>query len=190
MKDEVVVVSGLPRSGTSMMMRMLEAGGVPLLTDGRRTADESNPEGYYEYEPVKSLATDASWLPIARGRAVKVISDLLPHLPTGYSYRVVFLMRRVEEVLASQAKMLVRRGLPAPTAEEDERMLGILLRHLDQTSRWLSTAPGFRVLYVSYNQMFEKGAEHAARIDEFLGGGLDVARMAAVVNPTLYRERR
>ena len=190
MKDEVVVVSGLPRSGTSMMMRRLAAGGVPILTDGERAADESNPEGYFEYERVKTLEKDASWLPLARGKAVKVVSELLRHLPAGPDYRVIFMMRRIEEVVVSQSRMLTRRGLATPDPAQDERMRGLLLQSLDRVTRWLETAPGFLVLYVSYNQVFAKGREHAERVNGFLGGGLDVARMTEVVNPALYRERR
>jgi hypothetical protein len=186
----VTVVSGLPRSGTSMMMRMLRAGGLPLLTDGLRTADEDNPEGYFEFEPVKSLETDATWLPAARGKVVKVISELLPRLPKTEEYRVLFMMRKVEEVLASQSKMLARRGRPAPSPAEDETMRGVLLRHLDKVTRWLDGQDHLKVLYVSYNQMFSRGPDHAARVDAFLGGGLDTAAMTAAVDPTLYRQRR
>ncbi|MCU0726716.1 MAG: sulfotransferase family protein [Planctomycetes bacterium] len=186
----VTVVSGLPRSGTSMMMRMLVAGGLPLLSDGLRSADEDNPEGYFEYEPVKSLATDSSWLPAARGKVLKVISELLSHLPASEEYRVIFMLRKVEEVLASQAKMLARRGRPVPSAAEDESMGGVLLRHLDRVTRWLDGQSHMKALYVSYNQMFSRGPAHAARVDAFLGGGLDTAAMAAAVDPSLYRQRK
>ena len=116
--DTIVVVSGLPRSGTSMMMQMLEAGGMDVLTDGRRTADEDNLKGYYEYEKVKALKTDNSWLPRAGGKAVKIISELLRHLPGTHTYRVIFMRRAMEEILASQDRMLIRRGV-APGVQAD-----------------------------------------------------------------------
>ena len=111
-KDEfITVVSGLPRSGTSMMMKMLEAGGIPPVTDELRTADEDNPKGYYEFERVKAMDQgDTSWVVGARGKVVKVISALLKHLPPGEQYRVVFVRRNMPEILASQRKMLIHRG--------------------------------------------------------------------------------
>ena len=118
--DTIVVVSGLPRSGTSMMMQMLEAGGMNVLTDGLRTADEDNLKGYFEYEKVKALKTDQSWLPEARGKAVKIISELLKYLPDTHTYRIIFMRRALEEVLASQDRMLIRRGVQ-PGGQADRR---------------------------------------------------------------------
>src|SRR5437899_574640 len=117
--NTVTIVSGLPRSGTSMMMKMLEAGGMEPLTDHVRTADEDNPKGYYEFERVKDLEKDQTWLEDAKGRYVKVISMLLKHLPAGYTYKVIFMRRTMEEILASQRKMLVRRG-ESPDRVADE----------------------------------------------------------------------
>ncbi len=127
--DFVTLVSGLPRSGTSMMMRMLEAGGLPVLADHLRTADEDNPEGYYEFERVKKIEHDSAWLEEARGRVVKMISALLKHLPPGYTYKIVFMRRKLEEILASQREMLVRRGKPAD-ATGDARMAEFFTSHL------------------------------------------------------------
>jgi hypothetical protein len=190
MSAPITVVSGLPRSGTSMMMQILEAGGIPPLADAVRGADEDNPRGYYEYEPVKRLEEDSSWLGRARGRSIKVISELLRSLPPGQSYRIVFMMRRVEEVLASQRRMLERRGTLREEEPDDAQMRAVLLRHLDEVVRHLETREDFRTLFVSYNQMFEKPREHVARLDEFLGGGLDRQAMVAAIDPTLYRHRR
>ena len=120
----VVVVSGLPRSGTSLMMQMLEAGGVPILTDGERACDADNPKGYYEYEPVKALQNgDSDWLDKAEGKAVKVISFLLRHLPQKHRYRVVFMNRNLDEVLASQEKMPVTRGQQKHTGYAEMKRL-------------------------------------------------------------------
>src|SRR5579872_1312474 len=117
-RDFVTIVSGLPRSGTSMMLRMLAAGGLPILTDGVRTPDEDNPHGYLEWEGVKSLARDASWVASARGKGVKVIYYWLRDLPRDCRYRVIFMRRDLDEVLASQAAMLERRGVREPRPDD------------------------------------------------------------------------
>jgi len=187
--ETIVIVSGLPRSGTSMMMKMLEAGGMELLTDGIRAADEDNPKGYYEFEQVKQIEHDKSWLPAARGKAVKMISALLRHLPEGYSYKVIFMQRAMPEVLASQRQMLIRRGQD-PDKISDERMAELFSKHLEQVEAWLAQQPHFETLYVSYNDMLVDPEPYARRIDAFLGGGLDVERMVGVVDPNLYRQRR
>ncbi|MCS7040374.1 MAG: sulfotransferase [Anaerolineae bacterium] len=184
----VVIVSGLPRSGTSMMMKMLEAGGLPILSDGLRAADPDNPEGYYEFERVKQLDKgDTAWLAEAEGKAVKVISALLQHLPPSYQYRVIFMNRRMAEVLASQRKMLARRG---ERSDVDDAQLAVILeKHLRQVKQWLSTQPQFRVLEVDYNAMLADPQPYVRQINRFLDGVLDEARMAEVVNPSLYRNR-
>ncbi len=186
--DEIVVVSGLPRSGTSMMMKMLEAGGLVPLTDGQRAADEDNLGGYYEYEGVKKVAQDPSWLDAARGRVVKVISRLLYDLPEGYAYRVVFMQRQLDEVLASQQQMLQRRGR-ADGGAGDAELKQLFQRHLDEVALWLAARPNFAVLNLSYNEVLAQPGARVADLVHFLGGQLDAARMAAVVDERLYRQR-
>ena len=188
-QDVVTVVSGLPRSGTSMMMKMLEAGGIPVLTDNERVADEDNPKGYYEFERVKQLEHDTAWLPEARGKVVKIISALLQHLPAGYEYRVVFMRRKLEEVLASQRQMLIRRG-EKTDAVPDETMATYFTNHLQKVDAWAAAQPNVQLLDVSYNEMLVEPAPLVTRVDAFLGGGLDVAAMTAVVSGDLYRQRR
>jgi len=187
--EPVVVVSGLPRSGTSMLMKMLEAGGLELVIDGVRTADEDNPRGYYEDERVKDLAAQPgkAWIGEARGRAIKVISYLLKALPKNHNYRVLFVRRSLREVLASQAKMLARRGEASET--NDERMLELLENDLWKANYLLKHAPQFESLELSYREVLDQPEEHARRINAFLGGSLKVAAMAAVVDPKLYRNR-
>jgi Sulfotransferase family len=187
----IVVVSGLPRSGTSMAMMMLKAGGMPLLTDAVRLADESNPNGYFEFEPVKQLdsAGDLTWLDDAGGRAVKIISFLLTWLPESHDYQVVFMHRDLDEVIASQQKMLGRRGEPAGTAGAGQ-MREIYARHLEQAERFLANRRCFTRLAVSYRNVVERPDVEARRINDFLGGRLDVERMAAVADRRLYRNRR
>jgi hypothetical protein len=188
-QDTVTIVSGLPRSGTSMMMKMLEAGGMRPLTDNIRTADEDNPKGYYEFERVKQLETDQAWLEDARGHYVKIISMLLRHLPANYRYRVIFMRRTMEEILASQRKMLIRRG-ESPDKVPDEKMARMFEKHLAKTEQWLAEQPNIEVLYVNYNDVVKHAAPHVDAINEFLRGGLDTASMLAVVDTELYRQRR
>jgi len=185
----VTLVSGLPRSGTSMMMKVLEAGGMPLLVDHVRTADEDNPEGYYEFERVKKVETDTAWLDEARGRVVKMISALLKHLPATHHYKVIFMRRNLDEVLASQRQMLIRRGKPTDAAS-DEKMAAYFTTHVRRVEAWLAEQPNVDVIYVSYNDMMQGPAPHCARIAAFLGLALDPERMASVVSGALYRQRR
>ncbi len=186
--DLIIVVSGLPRSGTSLMMKMLDAGGLPPLTDHIRFADEDNPRGYYEFERVKKLKEDRAWLPDAKGKAVKVISALLMYLPAGYDYRVIFMRRNMSEILASQRQMLLRRGEPAG-AISDTDMAALFDKHLRQIEGWLAGQPNMRVLYVSYNDLLADPLAGAQRVNTFLGGRLDVSAMAGVVDPNLHRQR-
>ena len=187
--DQVVVVSGLPRSGTSMMMRMLEAGGIPAQTDARRTPDADNPHGYFEDERVKDLARDSSWIADAGGKSVKVISALLKHQPKGPRYKVIFLRRELDEVLASQAAMLVRRGKSAD-ASADARLRSSFAKHLEALKAELAARPDVDVLYVDYAGVVRDPAAQAAIVNRFLGGALDERAMAAAVEPQLYRQRR
>lgn len=188
----IVVVSGLPRSGTSMAMKMLHAGGLEVVTDGLRQADESNPNGYFELEAVKDLEKNGNtaWLKDARGKAVKIISLLLTVLPEDHDYRVVFMQRDLNEVLASQNRMLVQRGETPGTPEEDARLRQHYEKHLAKVHRFLGNRRCFSVLRVDYRSVLERPLVEAARIDAFVGGGLDVDRMAAVGDPALYRQRR
>lgn len=187
--EPIVVVSGLPRSGTSMAMKMLEAGGLSLVVDGIRTADEDNPKGYYEDERVKDLAEmdDKSWITGARGKAIKIISYLLKELPKDRNYKVLFMRRDLNEVLASQTKMLERRGETSESS--DERMIEVYENHLWIVNRLLKREPHIDALDVPYRQVLEDPAGEAARIHQFLGLPLDVEKMAGVVDKKLYRNR-
>jgi hypothetical protein len=187
-QDTITIVSGLPRSGTSMMMKMLEAGGMPVLTDHLRTADEDNPKGYYEFERVKQIEHDQAWLPEARGRVVKMVAALLKHLPAGYSYKVIFMRRNIEEVLASQRQMLVRRG-EATDAVPDARMADLFGKHVERVEAWLAEQPNMDVLYVHYSDVLADPGGQAQRINQFLGDTLALEKMAKVVDPNLYRQR-
>lgn len=187
-RRKIAIVSGLPRSGTSMMMRMLETGGMEVLTDRLREPDSDNPKGYYEFERVKQIEHDKSWLHDAEGRVVKIISQLLQYLPSSYAYKVIFMRRNMEEILASQKRMLARRGEESDNVA-DEKLAMLFRQHLERLQAWLDGQPNLEVIYVSYNRVLESPREEAKRIDAFLDQDLDVDAMAKVVDPTLYRQR-
>ena len=197
----IVVVSGLPRTGTSMMMRMVEAGGISVFTDQLRVPDPDNPRGYYELERVKALERgDAAWLADAPGRAVKVISTLLRYLPPTHEYRIVYMHRQIGEVLSSQQKMMARApSSSAATADEgaaatdDPLALGQMLRSHDMQIRaWVDEQRNMQTLDINYNALLSNPRPAVQRVADFLaeiGGTLDVEAMAQVVEPTLYRNR-
>jgi hypothetical protein len=189
--DDLVrtIISGLPRSGTSMMMKMLEAGGIPPLTDEIREADADNPKGYYEFERVKQLDKgDTAWLADAQGTAVKVIAALLKHLPSDYHYKVIFMQRNLEETLLSQRQMLIRRGKAAHDVSDDD-MARLFRKHLIEIETWLEDQPNFEVVFISYNAIVDDPVKEAQRVNRFLGGTLNVEAMARAVDPNLYRQR-
>lgn len=186
--EPIVIVTGLPRSGTSLAMQMLVAGGMKALTDGAREADPDNPRGYFELEAVKRLPADTSWLDGAHGRVVKVIHALVAHLPDDRDYRVLFMRRDTQEVVRSQATMLARWG-HAGSSLSPERLAAVYETQLASLSAWLTARPRFTVLQVSYPALVGSPANEAAAINRFLGGTLDEAAMAAAVDPNLYRNR-
>jgi hypothetical protein len=187
--EPIVVVSGLPRSGTSMTMKMLDAGGLKTVTDDKRTADEDNPKGYFEDERVKDLGQmeDRSWLRAARGKVIKVVSSLLQYLPEDNNYQVIFMRRNLKEVLASQAKMLDRRGEASHTS--DEELIAKYESHLEKVEFQLRFRPWFDALYLDHRSVLGDPAGAARQINQFLGGALDERRMAEAVDPNLYRNR-
>jgi hypothetical protein len=185
----VTVVSGYPRSGTSLMMQMLAAGGLDALVDDTRPPDRHNPRGYYEFQPALAFGApgaDEGWLTAARGRAVKVMAYQLHYLPEGHDYRVVFMRRVIAEVLASWDKM----GLLRKDGElsERERVLAFKAEYAVYEAR-LEQQPGVRALFVQFNDVLGDPAAQAARVADFLGLPLDVAAMAGAVDPALYRNR-
>ena len=182
------IVSGLPRSGTSLMMQMLAAGGLPALTDGQRRADVSNPKGYYELEAVKRTREDSSWLERADGHCVKMISMLLYDLPPDRQYKILFMTRAIEEVLASQSAMLKDRK--ESQGPDDGTMRRHYETHLRKLEPWLKSQANMSVLYCSYNALVRNPREEAGRVLAFLALPLDVERMTASVDPELYRQRK
>lgn len=188
MPDPVIVVSGLPRSGTSLMMQMLHAGGIAVLTDNLRTADDDNPRGYLEFERVKTLKTDKAWLEDASGKAVKIIHMLLQELPDDRQYRIIVMRRDLGEVVKSQARMLERsskRGAALPA----ERLMAVFSQQLAQVDAWLKSKPNMRVLDIQHADAIASPRACAERVAKFLERDLDVDAMAGAVDPSLHRNK-
>ena len=184
----ITIVSGLPRSGTSMMMKVLEAGGMQVFTDNLRTADEDNPKGYYELEDVKALKDGKSdWMQDAPGKVVKVISSLLEYLPSAYNYKIVFMRREIAEILASQKQMLIRRG--ESSDGDDQKMTEIFQEHLKRVRVWLANQPNMEVLYVDYNALMANPDPEIKAVAEFLGLNENLDAMLAVPDKKLYRQK-
>lgn len=186
-ENQIVIVTGLPRSGTSMMMKMLEAGGALPLRDGRRSADMDNPNGYYEFEPVKRTREDSRWLAQARGKAVKMVYSLLYDLPTDRTYDVIFMRRDLSEILASQRRMLMNMEL-APTVDDD-RMARLFTGEIIRFQKWIADSSHINCIEIVYNDVAAGHIEPLHQINSHLGNGLDVSAMSAVVDPSLYRNR-
>jgi tetratricopeptide (TPR) repeat protein len=184
----VTVVAGLPRTGTSMMMQMLAAGGLPPLTDGKRTPDPDNPRGYLEFEPATRLRDDASWVPQAKGKAVKIVAQLLPYLPASAHCRIVFMHRDLREVIASQQAMLERQGKPRGALGPDE-LAEVLDRQAADVARAMAARPNARVLHIDYRDAVRQPAETAHRLNVFFGGLLREEAMVAAVDPALHRQK-
>ncbi len=187
--EPIIVISGLPRSGTSMAMKMVNAAGFEAVQDGIRTADEDNPKGYYELERVKDLDKPGSkaWLREYRGKVIKVISFLLRDLPYDNDYRIIFMHRKLEEVLASQQKMLDRRGEENET--DDGRMREIYLDHLGKVQNLMTARDNFEALDIHYSDVLSDPETQAKRMAEFLGRPDKARAMAEQVDPNLYRNR-
>jgi hypothetical protein len=188
MERVITIVSGLPRSGTSMMMGMLKAGGMEVLVDNIRMADADNPKGYFEFERVKKIKEDTSWLEGAEEKAFKMVSMLLKHLPPEKRYKIIFMKRTIEEILASQRRMLERFGRDN-SGISDKEMGELFAKHLKRTERLLESQDNIDVQYIIYNDIIRKPLENALTLNRFLGNRLDVDEMVKVVDISLYRQR-
>lgn len=184
----ITIVSGLPRSGTSMMMQMLAVGGIPILSDGERQPDTDNPRGYFEWEKIKQLPQQPDCIREAEGKIVKVISQLLFSLPVGPRYQVVFMERPLAEIVASQTEMIRRRATPGPTLSATALIAG-LQAHLNQVSAWLKTRRDISVFRVNYQDVLQSPQRVADNLQQFLNCPLDVGAMVQQVDPSLYRQR-
>lgn len=184
----ITIVSGLPRSGTSLMMQMLAAGGLGVLSDGERQADVDNPRGYFEWERIKQLPQDPTCMAQAEDKVVKVISRLLLALPAGHDYRIIFMQRPLTEVMASQDEMLRRRGTFKPGT--DAKFISAAFeRHLREVDAWLDSRPKGTVTRISYHNVLNEPRFVAEELARFLSTTLDVDAMVKQVEPALYRNR-
>jgi len=184
----IFIVSGLPRCGTSMMMQMLEAGGIQVITDHIRQADEDNPHGYYEFEKVKKIKEDSSWLDGCHGKVFKMVSALLYYLPNSKEYKIVFMKRKMDEMLASQNTMLRRQGRNDAVVS-DEEMAKKLDKHLLKIETWLAKQRNFKVIYINYNSVIENALENAKNVAFFLNLPMAIDKMVKVVESSLYRQK-
>ena len=183
----ITIVSGLPRSGTSLMMQMLEAGGMPVLVDDVRRPDEDNPRGYYEYEPVRRTEQDNSWVSQAEGRAVKVVSPLLKHLPLQFDYQIILMSRDLDETLQSQEQMLRRRG--EPTGTDAPTMHRYFENHLRTVREWLAEQQRMQFIECRFADLFQQPRREVARISAFLERDFDEAALMQSIRPDLRRQR-
>lgn len=184
----ITVVSGLPRSGTSLMMQMLVAGGMAPLSDGERQADTDNPRGYLEWERIKQLPKDPGCIAEGEGKVVKVISRLLLSLPPGHEYRIIFMQRPLPEVLASQDQMLRRRGTYKEGADPAV-IAAAFEKHLREVYTWLEGKPYVKSLRLPYHEVLSKAKDVGQQLAQFLGLPLNVDAMAQQVDASLYRNR-
>jgi hypothetical protein len=185
----ITIVSGLPRSGTSLMMQMLAAGGLPVLSDGERQADVDNPRGYLEWERIKQLPKDPACISEAEGKVVKIISLLLLSLPEGHEYRVIFMERPLTEVLASQEVMRRHRGTVTPGASA-ALISSAFEKNLRAVHAWLDSKAYVKTLRVPYHEVLRDAESIAQKITQFLAIDLNVQAMSQQVDSTLYRNRK
>ena len=186
--NPITVVSGLPRSGTSLLMQMLFAGGMEIYSDQKRPADENNPRGYYEHETVKNLHKNASFLQEVQGKAVKIISSLLMYLPQSFQYNILFLRRNLDEIILSQNIMLEKLNAKVDN-ENPEEIKKEFLRHLHAVHLWLQQQENVRFIYVDHSSIINEPGRTAEYITEFLQIDLDIPKMTAVVDLSLYRTK-
>ena len=186
--NPIIVVSGLPRSGTSMMMQMLAAGGIATLTDDDRPPDESNPRGYFEFGPVKKLGKQNDWVDDAGGKAVKIVAQLLPKMPHKHEKRIIFMSRPLGEIIGSQSQMLERLGRKGG-AISSRQLAATYKKQVDSLSRSLPQRNGLAAITIDYAQCIADPQSAARRVNLFLGGSLDEQAMAAAIDASLYRAR-
>lgn len=187
-EKEIIIVSGLPRSGTSMMMQMLEAAGLEILTDGKREADTSNPKGYYEYDPVKKLAFNNSWMSEAEGKVLKVVSPLLPSLPLKHTYKIIHLSREISEILVSQQIMLGKTREQA-IMNYPFKMAENFNNQLRKVKKWAGNQPNLEWLEVNHFDVINEPEAMARKIAQFLNRDLDFEKMGKVVDKKLHRNK-
>lgn len=188
MDQSIIVVSGMPRSGTSLMMQMLAAGGVPIFTDKKRPADPNNYHGYFEHEAVKTIEKNTRWLENVKGRAIKIISPLLRYLPEKYDYKIIFMERNIDEIILSQNTMLKKSG-KSPGRISDKRLHELYAQEIRSVKSWMDKQSNIDVLFVNYADLISDAIRHLRRLENFLDCRFDLHKMSAVVDKTMYRSK-
>ncbi|MCH7784741.1 MAG: alkaline phosphatase family protein [Bacteroidetes bacterium] len=183
-KEQIVIVSGLPRSGTSLMMQMLDKGGLDSLVDQKRKADESNPKGYYEFEPVKSIHKDNSWLDQAKDKSVKIVAPLLKHLDFKYRYKIIFMKRNLDEIIKSQQKMIGKNPDIFPVS-----LYNAFRKQLESIEIWKNKEPGVELIYIDYKDVLDHPNVAIDKIQSFLGIDLKKNEMEKCIDISLYRNK-
>lgn len=187
MNKKIVVISGLPRSGTSLMAQILDKGGLEVVCDGKRKADGNNPRGYYELEKVKQIEKDSSWLKEIRGKAIKIVSPLLKFLPDNFDYQIIFVKRNLEEVMASQREMLL--GKNKGVKDNQLKLKKAFKKHLKDIERWIENQKNIEVIYVDHGKVIKSPEKEIEKIACFLKRRLDIKKTSKTVDPLLYRQR-
>lgn len=179
--NEIFVVSGLPRSGTSMMMQMLEAAGMDLVFDSERPVDENNPRGYFEFEKVKFLGKENKWLEGIKGKAIKILFHQLQYLPAYLNYKIIFMKREMDKIIISQNKMLKSYG--KPVSEENDHIKSVFNKELEQIKRWLNEQENIDVLYIKYEDVLTSTNDIAKEVARFVNVEPALEKMCKIVNP-------
>lgn len=182
--DQITIVSGLPRSGTSLMMQMLTKGGIEPLTDKVRQADKSNPKGYFEYSPVMSIHKDNSWLDKGKNKSVKIVAPLLKHLDTKFRYKIIFMQRNLNEIIKSQHIMAGKASDILPI-----KLYNSYVKLLEDIDDWKENEPGVEIIYIDYKEVLDNPEENASLVEKFVGKSLDKDAMASCIDKKLYRNR-
>ncbi|MEM9885043.1 MAG: alkaline phosphatase family protein [Bacteroidota bacterium] len=189
-RETIYIVSGLPRSGTSMAMQMLQAGGLDIFTDEKRAADDNNQKGYFEHEAVKMLMRKKRWVSAATGKAMKVVAPLIKHLPLMYNYKVIYMERELTEILSSQQRMLKRLGKKVKEDQYPIHIAAAYERQVEEAKKWASERDNVQILYLNYADVVAQPLEAALKMSEFIGQPLAIEKMIATVDSSLYRERK
>ena len=185
---DIIVVTGLPRAGTSLIMQILQSMGIELFTDNKRSPDKSNPKGYFEHELVKSIEKDSSWIKNVKGKAIKIVSPLLLYLPINYSYKIIFMNRDLDEIVQSQENMLLMKGVKKSQIEP-EWLKQIFAKDLKHARTWIQELPNSESLGLSHSILLKNPELELEKIKKFLNINVDLKNAINVIDKKLYRAR-
>ena len=187
-KNDIIVVTGLPRSGTSLMMQILQSLQIKLFTDNHRSADESNPKGYFEHQWVKTIEKDNSWLTDVKGKAIKIVSPLIKYLPVDLNYKIIFMNRDLDEIIQSQERMLTENN-KKDDATNSEELKQIFLKDLKQSKDWIHTQLHSEVLEILHSKLLKNPETELEKIKSFLKIDINTTLILKVIDKNLYRSK-